>query len=129
MHKTDRCVRRGFTLIELLVVMAIVAMLATLALPRYFHGVDVAKETILIQNLRLTRETIDKFYSDNARYPASLEELVEKKYLKALPVDPLTNSSASWVITRPEDPAQGGVYDLHSGAPGARQDGTPFSQL
>ncbi|EJN03260.1 type II secretion system protein [Herbaspirillum sp. YR522] len=121
--------RRGFTLVELLVVMAIVALLATLAMPRYFHSVDTARETILVENLRLTRETIDQFHTDTGRYPATLEELVQKKYLKVVPVDPLTKSSTTWVIIPPEDPGQGGVYDLHSGAPGLRQDGTPFSAL
>ena len=80
--------RGGFTLIELIVVMAIVALLATLALPRYFHSVDHSKETVLRENLRIVRETIDKFYGDTGRYPDSLEELVERKYLRTLPVDP-----------------------------------------
>ena len=90
-----RRLRRGFTLIELLVVLAIVALLLTLAVPRYLPRVDGAKETILADNLRNTREIIDQFYADTGRYPDSLDQLVEKKYLRNVPVDPVTDSSAT----------------------------------
>jgi prepilin-type N-terminal cleavage/methylation domain-containing protein len=72
---------RGFTLIELLVVLGIVALLLTLAVPRFFPSVDKTAETILAENLRTTRAVIDQFYADTGRYPESLEQLVEKKYL------------------------------------------------
>lgn len=120
---------RGFTLIELLVVLSIVALLTTLALPRYFQSIDTAKENVLTENLRLVRETIDKFYGDTGRYPESLNELVEKKYLRSLPVDPITESATDWVIVPPDDPAKGNVYSIKSAASGNRRDGTPFSEL
>lgn len=119
----------GFTLIELLVVLAIVALLLTLAVPRYFQSIDRSKETILIENLRVTRETIDKFYGDTGRYPDSLEELVEKKYLRALPSDPVTERMDTWVLEPPSDGAKGNVYNLKSGASGSTHDGKPFSEL
>lgn len=119
----------GFTLIELLVVLAIVALLLTLAVPRYFQSIDRSKETILAENLRMTRETIDKFYGDTGRYPESLEELVEKKYLRAVPVDPVTESSTSWVLEPPAEGAKGNVYNIRSGATGSTSDGKPFSDL
>src|SRR5205085_9846391 len=84
--------RAGFTLIELLVVLAIVALLLTLAVPRFFPSVDSARETILATNLRNTRAVIDQFYSDTGRYPESLDELVEKKYLPSLPFDPVADT-------------------------------------
>jgi general secretion pathway protein G len=84
---------QGFTLIELLVVLSIIALLLTLAVPRYFNSIDVAKEAVLRENLHLVRETIDKFYADKGRYPESLDELVSEKYLRALPYDPITGSS------------------------------------
>jgi general secretion pathway protein G len=121
--------RNGFTLIELLVVLAIVALLLTLAVPRYFQNIDSSKEAVLRDNLRVTRETIDKFYGDTGRYPKSLDELVERKYLRALPFDPLTESTATWVIVPPDDTDKGGVYSIKSGAPGNGRDGKPFSEL
>lgn len=121
--------KQGFTLIELLVVLAIIALLATVALPRYFQSIDTAKETVLLDNLRTTRETIDKFYGDTGHYPESLNELVEKKYLSALPLDPITESTTTWVLIPPEDAALGKVYNLRSGAPGNKRDGKPFAAL
>lgn len=120
---------KGFTLIELLVVLAIVALLLTLAVPRYFQSIDASKEAILTENLRIARETIDKFYSDTGRYPESLEELVEKKYLRAVPIDPVTESSSTWVTIPPEEGAEGTIYDIKSGAPGSTKDGKPFADL
>ncbi|MGO4331332.1 type II secretion system protein [Cupriavidus sp. 2TAF22] len=119
---------RGFTLVELLVVLAIVALLLTLAVPRYFHSIDIARETVLVDNLATARATIDKFYGDTGRYPESLEELVEKKYLRTLPFDPVARSSSGWTIVPPEDASKGRVYDLRSSAPGSGAGNVPFSQ-
>jgi general secretion pathway protein G len=119
---------RGFTLIELLVVLGIIALLLTLAVPRYFPSVDKTRETILAENLRSTRTVIDQFYGDTGRYPESLDQLVEKRYLRALPVDPITERTDSWQLLPPEDPAQGGVADIKSGAPGNDRNGRPYSE-
>jgi len=121
--------KKGFTLIELLVVLAIVALLLTLAVPRFFPSVDKTRETILLDNLRSTRAVIDQFHADTGRYPDSLEQLVEKKYLARLPVDPILESDSGWVIVPPEEEGvQGAVYDLHSGAPGNGRDGRPYAE-
>lgn len=121
--------RRGFTLIELLVVLGIVALLLTLAVPRFFPSVDKTKETILLDNLRNTRAVIDQFHADTGRYPDSLEQLVEKKYLARLPVDPVTESESTWVIVAPgADGEPGAVYDIRSGAPGNGRDGRPYAE-
>jgi general secretion pathway protein G len=124
---TDPGRRRGFTLIELLVVLGIVALLLTIAVPRFFPKVDAAKETILADNLRSTRAVIDQFYADTGRYPDSLEQLVEKKYLPALPFDPVADSDASWIIVPPEDTDKGAVYTIRSGAPGNDRKGKPYA--
>ncbi len=120
---------RGFTLIELLVVLTIVALLLTLALPRYLQSVDVAKEAVLVENLRTTREAIDRFYGDNNRYPESLEELAAKKYVRAAPYDPIADSSALWSIVPPAADIKGNVYDLKSAAQGLTRNGKPYADL
>ncbi len=121
-------------MIELLVVLSILATLLTLAVPRYFKSVDNSKEAVLMENLRTTRETIDKFYGDTGRYPDKLEDLVEKKYLRSLPFDPITDSTATWVIVPPENAEKengpkGKVYDIKSGATGNSRDGRPFGEF
>ncbi|MGO4476602.1 type II secretion system protein [Massilia sp. 2TAF26] len=119
---------RGFTLIELLVVLGIVALLLTLAVPRFFPSVDRTKETILAENLRTMRAVIDQFHADTGRYPESLEQLVDKKYLPRLPFDPVADSDASWIVVPPEDPSRGNVYDIRSGAEGKGHNGKPYSE-
>lgn len=128
---TDRRRRgsAGFTLIEMIVAMAILALLLTIAVPRYFSSLDRSKDAVLRENLKITREVIDKFYSDTGRYPDSLAELVEKRYLRQLPLDPVTQSTQSWIIVPPEPPFRGQVYDLHSGARGSTSDGRPYVSL
>lgn len=118
----------GFTLIELLVVMAIIALLVTLAVPRYFHSVERSKEAVLQTDLRTMRDAIDKYYGDRGKYPDTLEDLVSDKYLRNMPRDPFTDSAATWVAVPPEDPQKGNVYDVKSGASGKARDGTPYSE-
>jgi general secretion pathway protein G len=126
---TTACKRGcGFTLIELIVVMVIVALLVAIAAPRYFGSLQKSKETALRQTLAVTREALDKFYGDNGKYPDSLDTLIAKHYLRALPVDPMTGSSSSWTVVPPDDPEKGQVYDIHSGADGAGRDGKPFRE-
>ena len=119
---------RGFTLIELLVVLAIVALMLTLAAPRFFPSIDSAKETILADNLRNTRAVIDQFYADTGRYPDSLEQLVEKRYMRVLPQDPITESTATWILVPPDDASKGALYSIRSGAPGNDRSGKPYSE-
>ncbi len=118
---------RGFTLIELLVVLGIVALMLTLAVPRYFPSIDKSKEVVLADNLRNVRQVLDQYYGDTGRYPDTLEQLVEKKYLRAMPVDPVTDSETSWIIVPPEDGSKGGVYNIRSGAPGNDRSGKPYA--
>jgi general secretion pathway protein G len=120
--------RLGFTLIELMVVMAIVATLLTLALPRYFGSLDKSKEAVLKENLFQMREAISRYYADKGKYPESLDGLAAEKYLRKVPLDPITESTATWLLVQPEDPQKGGVVDVHSGAPGKARDGSEFSQ-
>lgn len=122
-----RAEHAGFTLMELMVVMAIIATLLTLALPRYFHSVERSREAVLRQDLSTMRDAIDKFLSDRGRYPASLDELAEKRYLRKVPPDPITDSAATWVVVAPpESESREGVYDVRSGALGNSLDGEAY---
>jgi general secretion pathway protein G len=118
--------KSGFTLIELLVVLAVIATLLTIALPRYFSSLEKSREAVLQQNLAMLRETLDKYYGDKGKYPAALDELVSSKYLRTMPVDPITDSSATWVSIPPVEPDMGGVYDVRSGAAGIARNGTEY---
>jgi general secretion pathway protein G len=121
-------IRLGFTLVELLVVLSILALLLSLAYPKYFSSVERAQEAALKQTLNTMREGIDKFYADTGKYPDTLEELVEKKYINKLPLDPITDSMTTWVLDQPEPPLEGMIYDIHSGATGKAKDGTAYSE-
>ena len=126
LHRHGR--RGGFTLIELMVVMVIVAMLLALAAPRYFGSLQKSKETALRQTLAVTRDALDKYYSDKGKYPDTLETLVSHHYLRSLPQDPVSDSSNTWIVVAPEDSANGAVSDLHSGAEGLGRDGTRYRE-
>jgi general secretion pathway protein G len=123
-------VRNGFTLIELLVVLAIVALLLTIAVPRYFGSLDKSKEAVLKEDLFQMRDAIGKYYGDKGRYPETLEALASEKYLRKIPVDPITDSATTWVPVAPaDDRGTTGVLDVKSGADGKTADGTPYADL
>jgi len=107
----------GFTLIELMVVLAVIALLLSVVVPDYMGRMKRAEEAVLQENLSVMRDALDKHYADAGKYPASLEELVAKRYLRSIPKDPFTRSP-SWVAVPPADPKRGGVFDVHSAAKG-----------
>jgi len=155
---------RGFTLIELLVVMVVLAVLVTIVAPRYLKQSDRAREAVLRNNLKETRDAIDKYYADHGRYPDALTQLVEERYIKAVPIDPVLERDDRWTlvsaagrspaasaavqamvqasnqanagndaaarpVSTPSSSGQptGGIYDLHSGAPGKSLDGSAYA--
>jgi len=122
----SRIERKGFTLVELLVVLAIIAMLLSIAAPRYFNSLDNSKEAVLRENLATTRQALDKYFGDNGKYPDKLDDLVARKYLRSLPMDPMTDSATSWTIISPEEADKGVVLDIKSAAPGKGRDGSEY---
>jgi general secretion pathway protein G len=120
--------KNGFTLIEILVVLAIIATLLSLVTPRYFDSISRSKEKILKNDLIVMREAIDKFYSDKNAYPDSLEDLVQYNYLRAIPIDPITDSTITWLLSPPLDiEMKGAVYDIHSGSQDVASDGSQYA--
>lgn len=118
---------RGFTLIELLVVLAIVATLLSIVAPRYVHQTDRAKEAALKANLAVLRRALDEYYSDSGRYPDKLMVLTDRRYLRSLPVDPITNRSDSWIPVEGTGEDEKTIVDVKSGAKGHALDGTQYS--
>lgn len=124
-----RVLHAGFTLIELIVVLTVLALLLTIAVPRYYGHIEHAKEATLKQDLNVMRDAIDKFHGDKGRYPDQLDELVSARYIRSIPVDPITESATTWRIIPPTDTeAKGAVYDIKSGADGKSADGTSYGE-
>jgi general secretion pathway protein G len=119
--------RRGFTVIELLVVLTAMAVLLSIATPRYLAHLDHAKEQALRHNLSALRLALEQYRSDKGQAPASLDALVQAKYLRDVPLDPITERRDTWLLVQAGDgAAQAGVVDVRSGAPGTARDGRPY---
>jgi len=127
--RSPRLSSRGFTLIEILIVITIIGILITLAQPSFNRAVTAAKEATLKENLFIFRDVIDQFSADNAKYPASLNDLVEKGYIRQVPKDPVTGSADTWVFV-PATDEQGqaaGIYDVRSGSDRTARDGSRYA--
>jgi general secretion pathway protein G len=118
---------RGFTLIELLVVMAVIGLLVSIAAPLYLSRVDQSREVVLRHNLDGLRRAIDEFHADKGRYPKALPELVEQRYLRSVPVDPMTERADSWVMVLPAGDPGPAWADVRSAAPGLARDGSAYA--
>lgn len=118
---------KGFTLIELMVVMVIIATLLSIVAPRYFKHLDRTKETALHQTLNVVRDAIDKYHADKDKYPVSLDELVEQRYLRQVPIEPISGSKDGWdLLPPPDDGGTGGIADLRSTAEGTDEAGVAY---
>jgi general secretion pathway protein G len=124
--------QRGFTLIELMIVMVIIGMLAAIAVPMYVQSVRHAREAVLKEDLRTMRSAIDSYTVDKQKAPQSLDDIVQAGYLKAMPVDPFTHRTDTWVPSQDDtlqslDQTEPGITDVHSGAQGVAGDGSSYS--
>jgi general secretion pathway protein G len=124
---------RGFTLIELLVVVAIIGILAAVAVGQYQRSIVKAKEAVLKENLFRIRTAINLYFSDKGKYPLDLRALVDEKYLRAMPIDPITGSEDTWIeefadLDDADISTAPGIADVRSGAPGVSLDGMAFSE-
>lgn len=131
----------GFTIIELLVVVTIIGILAGIAIVNTRHAQRKTAEAVLKADLQQIRKAIDDFYADKQRFPSSLQELVDEKYMRKIPVDPITKSAETWEPiqdtpspdSEPDplaDPTQGpGIVDVKSTAEGSTLDGVPYVDL
>jgi general secretion pathway protein G len=129
----NRPAMRGFTLIELLIVMTIIGILASIAAPNYQRSVIKAREAVLMEDLYQMRRAIDAYFADHAKYPDSLEALVEAKYLRGIPSDPFTSQPDSWEVEAPlprEDGtvAEGLVENVYSGSELVGLNGIPYRE-
>lgn len=121
--------QRAFTLIELLVVMAIISLLLAIASPRFVGSLRKSKDVALAQDLQVMRDSLDKFVGDKGRYPETLDELVREHYLRSIPVDPVTDSAATWVLVPSTDADVPGIVDVKSGASGQTYEGRAYESL
>jgi general secretion pathway protein G len=126
----------GFTLAEMLIVAALIGILAGIALPNYRHAQQKTRESVLREDLWILRDLIDQYKSDRGEYPQSLQDLVDKGYVRKIPIDPMTKSADTWQTIQ-EEPApdapdeeqvDAGIRDVQSGAAGSGLDGTPYSE-
>ena len=122
----------GFTLIELIIVMAIIAILASIAVPSYLSSMKAAKEAVLKEDLHVMRNAIDSYTMDKGKAPQSLDDLVQAGYLKAIPTDPITHSDQTWVTNTSDtyesvDESEPGIDDVHSGSQETGSNGQMYS--
>lgn len=122
----------GFTIIELMIVITIIMILAGIAAVHYDKTVQRAREATLRSDLQVMRQAIENFTLDKQAAPQSLQDLVDAKYLREVPVDPMTHQQ-DWQLkigdtVMSPDQTTVGVEDVHSNSDQTSQvEGTPYN--
>jgi general secretion pathway protein G len=118
----------GFSLIELAVVLAVMALLLSVATPRYIQSQSIAKEAVLKENLIVLRKALDQFTADRGVAPRALLELVDATYLKKIPVDPMTEQDDTWEVVMDDSKQPPTIRDVQSGSKKIARDGSTYAQ-
>lgn len=127
--------RKGFTLVEILVVVTLIGILVMMILPSHKVAVTRAKEAVLKENLWQIRDAITKYYQDKGKYPTALDDLVMSKYLRKIPMDPISKKN-DWVPVyfEPEDQEDydpeilEGIIDVKSFSSKPALDGSRYNE-
>ena len=149
-RRTRQQMRRGFTLVELIVATAILLILTCLALPMARVTIKRQKERDLRRALWEMRDAIDRYKEAADRgafqikagtegYPPDLDTLVkgvnvgvrQQRFLRKIPVDPMTNSTEWGVHSYQDDPdsdsfSGDNVFDVYTKSQGTALDGTKY---
>ncbi|HYR35271.1 MAG TPA: type II secretion system protein [Burkholderiales bacterium] len=145
---------KGFTFIELMITVAIIALLASIALPLAEVTVQRNKEQEFRHALREIREAIDSYKraaeegaierkADESGYPPTLAALVDGAtdkrktdgtkvfFLRRVPADPLSGEDwglRSYASTASEPQAGKDVYDVYSRSQEKALNGVPYRE-
>src|SRR5450755_1220882 len=130
-HSRKRSHARGFTLLEMMIVISIIIILMAVAIPNYNRTVIQSRESVLRSNLSTLRSVISQYTLDKQKAPQSLDDLVQERYLRQIPVDPMTKET-NWEVVQEDtlmsvDQQEPGIYDVHSASSGTASDGTAYS--
>jgi general secretion pathway protein G len=119
--------------------MTIIGILAAIAVPALRDSPQRAREATLREDLFTLRSVLDQYHGDKGVFPPDLQTLVTDGYIRKVPVDPMTKSAETWVLSyeevtpdesgsAPAEPAPAGVTDVHSGSTDSGLDGTPYKE-
>ncbi|MGA2197287.1 MAG: prepilin-type N-terminal cleavage/methylation domain-containing protein [Bryobacteraceae bacterium] len=132
MQSGSRQQRRGFTFVEMMVVITIIVILISMAIPIYTRAIIRSKESVLHNNLFTIRTVLDNYCYDKAKCPQALQDLVTEGYLRAVPIDPMTNA-ADWKVemedaTQSVNQQEPGIWEVHSNSEKTGLDGRPYAE-